>query len=455
MNAVLHFMEKHLLGPLNKIANTKFIRALMNAGLTAVPFTIVASIFLILNNLPQIIPPLKDFFEATILQYSAIYSIANTMALGSIALFYVAATGYYFTEEYRTRNNEKLNSFTGAILSIFAFLMTVVQVGFTDGKATLITDLASDKSIIFNGISMGGWITRFSGQGIFVGIIAAVLAVQIYRLCINKNLTIKMPEGVPDGVSRSFASLIPAIVIAFVMIIIITVLAWLGTDIHALLAAPFGFVQNLTGSYFGVVIIMLLIHLLWAVGVHGTAIIKNTFINPILLVALTQNIEGANNVFAGDFVNMYLFIGGAGSTLGLCIMFIFMAKSQQLKTLGKTAIIPAVFNINEPIIFGAPIVYNPFLIIPFIIAPIANLTLAYFATQFGLVGKVVSGIPWVSPVGLGAFLGTGGDFRAIILAVLCLLLSMVIYFPFFKMYDNKLAAEEKVAVSDEEVTAEA
>ncbi len=443
MNAILNFLEKHLLGKLNRIANTKIIRALMNAGLTAVPFTIVASIFLIINNLPQIIPGLKDFFEATILQYSAIYLIANTMALGSIAIFYVAATGYYLTKEYQTVDKINVDSFTGAILAIYAFLMTIIQVVFVDGKATLVSDLTAEKSIVFNGVSMGGWITRFSGQGIFVGIISAIIAVQIYRFCIVKNITIKMPEGVPEGVSRSFSALIPTIVLTFVMLAIITVLAWLGTDIHGILSKPFGFVQELTGSYFGVLIIMLLIHMLWAVGVHGTAIIKNTFVNPILLVALTENIDGANHIFAGDFVNMYLFIGGAGSTLGLCALFIFMAKSKQLKTLGKTAIIPSLFNINEPIIFGAPIVYNPYLIIPFILAPLANVTLAYFSTQFGLVGKVISGIPWVSPVGLGAFLGTGGDFRAVILAIVCLVVSMLIYFPFFKMYDNKLANEEK------------
>ncbi|QIK68834.1 PTS cellobiose transporter subunit IIC [Erysipelothrix sp. HDW6C] len=442
MDKIMQFLEAKLLGPLNKMANTKFIRALMNAGLATIPFTIVGSIFLILNNLPQIIPPLKTFFEATILNYSAVYSVANTMALGSIAIYYVAATGYYFTEEYRNRDGLNLNSFNGAILSLFAFLMTIIQVTIVNGKAMLVTDLTQETSVVFNGVSVGGWITRFSGQGIFVGIITAVLAVQIYRLCVVKNFTIKMPEGVPEGVTRSFAALVPAIIIAFVMIFINLGLAFMGTDVHAMLSKPFGFVQGLAGSYPGVLVIMILIHLLWAVGVHGTSIIKNTFVNPILLVALTQNIDGASNVFAGDFVNMYLFIGGAGSTLGLCLLFMFKSRSATLKTLGKASIVPAMFNINEPIIFGAPIVYNPYLMIPFIIAPLVNVTLAYFATYFGLVGKVVSGIPWVSPVGIGAFLGTGGDFRAVILAFVCLFASTLIYYPFFKMYDNKLYLEE-------------
>ncbi|MDU1982543.1 MAG: PTS transporter subunit EIIC, partial [Enterococcus casseliflavus] len=257
-----------------------------------------------------------------------------------------------------------------------------------------------------------------------------------------RKITIQMPEGVPDGVSKAFASLIPAILIAFLMVAINGVLAVFHTDLYGLLSKPFEFVKELTGSWLGIIVIMLLIHLLWAVGVHGTAVIKNSFINPILLVALTENIDGANNIFAGDFVNMYIFMGGAGSTLGLVLLMLFVAKSQQLKVLGKAAILPGLFNINEPVIFGAPIVYNPYLIIPFIITPLINVTIAYFASSFGFVDKVITGIPWISPVGIGAFLGTGGDFRAILIALINLGVSILCYYPFFKMYDGKLYTEQ-------------
>lgn len=258
-----------------------------------------------------------------------------------------------------------------------------------------------------------------------------------------KNVTIHMPEGVPDGVSKAFASLIPAIFIAITMVIINGVLAFFHTDLHAILTEPFEFVKGLTGSWLGIVVIMLLIHLLWVVGVHGTAIIKNSFINPILLVALTENINGAENIFAGDFVNMYIFLGGAGSTLGLVLLMVFKAKSDQLKLLGKAAILPGLFNINEPVIFGAPIVYNPYLMIPFILAPIVNVSIAYFAASVDFVNKIISGIPWISPVGIGAFLGTGGDFFGVLIAIVNLAVSILIYYPFFKMYDNKLYNQQK------------
>lgn len=443
MNKLFQFLETKLMPPLNKLANFRFIRAIMQAGVITVPFTIVGSIFLIINNLPQIIPPLAPFFENTLLKFSPLYTVVTTMSIGSIALFYNLATAFYLTDSYR-EEDAKLSSFVGALLGLFAFLMTIVQVDISDGAAKLVQQ-SGEASIIYNGISMEGWVTRFGGVGIFIGTITAVIATQIYRFCSKKNITITMPEGVPDGVSKSFASLIPAIFIAFVMLLINGTLAFFHTDLHALLSKPFEFVKELTGSWLGIVVIMLLIHLLWAVGVHGTAIIKNSFINPILLVALTENIEGASNIFAGDFVNMYLFIGGAGSTLGLVLLMIFFAKSDQLRLLGRAAILPGLFNINEPVIFGTPIVYNPYLILPFILAPIVNVTISYFATSMNLVNKVISGIPWISPVGIGAFLGTGGDYRAILLAFINLFVSTLIYYPFFRMYDAKLYAEQTSA----------
>lgn len=444
MNKFFGFLEKRLLPPLNKVANTKVVRGIMNASLAAVPFTIVASIFLILNNLPTIFPFAATFFQNTLLRFSAFYSIGNTMALGTIAVYYSLAIGYYYIEEYRKAGEEKLNAFTGSILSLFAFLMTIPSIIWKNGAAVGVSTKVVENTGSVNGLALAnGWITRFGGVGIFISIIIGILAVQVYRFCVNRDLTIKMPEGVPAGVSRSFASLIPLVLVAFIVIIIVSILGFLGTDIHALLSAPFGFVKYLTGSWLGMVIILLLIHLLWIVGVHGTAIIKNSFINPILLVALTENINGSHNIFAGDFINMWVFLGGAGGTLGLALLMNFAAKSKQLKILGHTAIIPAIFNINEPIIFGAPIVYNPYFIIPFLVNPIVSASLAYFAIKIGIVGVVNTAIAWVLPVGVGAWLGTGGNIPAVILAFINLAISIAIYYPFFRMYDQKLLAEEK------------
>ncbi|WP_461218894.1 PTS cellobiose transporter subunit IIC [Lapidilactobacillus salsurivasis] len=448
MQKFFNFLEQRLLPPLNKVANTKVIRGIMNAGLTAVPFTIVASIFLIINNLPQIFPFAAAFFQRTILRFSGFYMVASTMTLGSIAIYYALAVGYYYVEEYRRSGEEQLNSFTGAILALMAFLMTIPSVAFVKGTAaTKTTTITAGAGTVSGVMFSGGWLSRFGGVGIFIAIITGILVVQIYRWCINHQVTIKMPAGVPDGVSRSFASLIPSILIAIVMILINLGLGLAGTDLHQLLSAPFAFVKNLTGSWLGMVVILLLIHLLWIVGVHGTAIVKNSFVNPILLVALTENIKGGHNIFAGDFINMWVFIGGAGGTLGLVLLMNFAAKSQQLRVLGRTALLPGIFNINEPVIFGAPIVYNPYLIIPFILNPVVTASLAYFAIKIGLVAQVSSSIAWILPVGVGAWLGTSGNFPAALLALVNLAVSVVIYYPFFKLYDQKLAAAEQAGAN--------
>ena len=138
-------------------------------------------------------------------------------------------------------------------------------------------------------------------------------------------------------------------------------------------------------------------------------------------------------------------LGGSGATLGFTLFMIYIAKSKQMKVLGRAAIVPSIFNINEPIIFGVPIIYNPYLAIPFLLAPMASATIAYFATRMELIRPMIANIPFPTPVGLGGFIGTGGDWRAGVVAIVCAVVSFLIYFPFAKFYDTKLLKEEQEA----------
>ena len=151
----------------------------------------------------------------------------------------------------------------------------------------------------------------------------------------------------------------------------------------------------------------------------------------------------APHIFPEQFFQGFVMIGGAGATLGLAILLDLRAKSQYGKMLGKTTVIPAIFNINEPIMFGAPIVLNPILIIPFIIAPIVNIVIAWAATVSGLVPAMHIAAPWTLPAPLFAFMATGGSWSAALLAVILVIVSVIIYYPFFKIYDRKLLAEEQ------------
>lgn len=438
---MFNFLQKYLMGPMGKLAQMKIVRAVMAAGMASIPFTIVGSMFLVLNVLPVAFSGLESFFEATFFKVSDLYMVANTMTMGILAIYFAIVFAYELTTIERDEKGINVNPLTGALLAVFAFFMCIPEIALTDGKMTLINSITDTEKVV-NGIRMGAFADRLGTSGIFTGIIMSVIAVELYCLCVKRNLVIKMPDVVPPGVSRSFTALIPTFVIAFVVMIINGILVALGTDIFKVIYIPFSFVTNLTNTWLGIMVIYFLIHALWIVGIHGANIITS-FLTPIVLANMAANAAGANYPLAGEFNNSYVTVGGSGATLGLIIFIAFMAKSDQLKVLGKASLVPGIFNINEPIIFGMPIVYNPFLALPFFLAPMASASLAYFAIKFEFVKPMLAQMPWPSPVGIGAFIGSGGDWKAAVLAILCAILAFVIWFPFIKFYDNKLLKEEQ------------
>ena len=182
-------------------------------------------------------------------------------------------------------------------------------------------------------------------------------------------------------------------------------------------------------------------------GIHGWSIV-GSLARPLWLTLLEANTtafaasQTVQHIGAEPFYQWFIMIGGAGSTIGLSILFFFCSKSSYAKTLGKTAFVPAIFNINEPMIFGAPIVLNPMLIIPFVLCPIINACIAWVVTSLGWVNAVVASSPWTLPGPIGAYLACGADFRAALLNIALIVLSVIIYYPFFVMYDKKLVTEE-------------
>ncbi|HEM3474939.1 TPA: PTS cellobiose transporter subunit IIC [Streptococcus suis] len=439
---MFEFLEKYLMGPMGKLSQYKFVRAITAAGMASIPFTIVGSMFLVFNILPLTFshPAFVEFFNNTFAKFSDLYMLANGATMGILALYFNLALGYEFTKIYAEEEGLNLSPLNGALLSMFAFFMTLPQLVFQEGAISLVNDA---EAAIVNGWAIGGsGVNRLGSVGIFTAIIMAVLAVQLYRLCVAKNWVVRMPDSVPEGVSRGFTALIPAFVVAFAVLIINGIFVGLGTDIFQVVAIPFGFVANITNSWLGLMVIYFLVQSLWIVGIHGANIIF-AFVTPIALVNMAANNEGANIPLAGEFSNMFVTMGGSGATLGLIIYLAYMSKAEQLKMLGRASIAPAIFNINEPIIFGLPIIYNPALAIPFFLAPMASATVGYFAIKLGLCNPVVAQMPWPSPAGIGAFIGTGGDWRAAVVALVCAFVAFLVYLPFIRMYDEKLYKEEQ------------
>ncbi|CEW36758.1 PTS cellobiose transporter subunit IIC [Streptococcus pneumoniae] len=439
-NGLFGFLENHVMGPMGKLAQFKVVRAITAAGMAAVPFTIVGSMFLVFSILPQAFsfwPIVADIFSASFDKFTSLYMVANYATMGSLSLYFVLSLAYELTKIYAEEEELNMNPLNGALM---AFVMTVPQIIFDGGMMKTVTSL-KEGAVIADGWAMGNGVARFGTTGIFTAIIMAIVTVLIYRMCVKHNWVIKMPEAVPEGVSRGFTALVPGFVVAFVVIFINGLLVAMGTDIFKVIAIPFGFVSNLTNSWIGLMIIYLLTQLLWIVGIHGANIVF-AFVSPIALANMAENAAGGHFAVAGEFSNMFVIAGGSGATLGLCLYIAFASKSEQLKAIGRASVVPALFNINEPLIFGLPIIYNPALAIPFILAPMVTATIYYVANSLNFIKPIIAQVPWPTPVGIGAFLGTA-DLRAVLVALVCAFAAFLVYLPFIRVYDQKLVKEEQ------------
>lgn len=440
-NKMFQFLNNYLMGPMGKLSQLRIVRGVMAAGMASIPFTIVGSMFLIIAVLPQSFPALQGIWDVSFARVESLYMLANMATMGILALYFCLVFGFEYTKIQSQEENINLNPLNGALLSMMAFFMCLPQLVFENGVSTLVNVVSDDQKII-DGWEMAGGVTRLGTTGIFTAIIMAIVAVKIYALCVKRQWVIKMPETVPTGVSTSFTALIPTVLIALSVIVINGILVAMGTDIFKVIAVPFGFVTNLTNTWIGLLVIYFLMHALWIVGIHGATIVTS-FLTPIVLSNMVANQGGANLPFAGEFNNSFVTIGGSGATLGMVIFITFFAKSAQLSALGKAAVVPSLFNINEPILFGMPVVYNPFTAIPFFLAPMASMSVAYFAIKWGMVNPPIAQVAWPTPFGLSGFIGSGGDWRAFVLGIVCMLVAFVIWLPFIKFYDGKLYQEEQ------------
>lgn len=286
---------------------------------------------------------------------------------------------------------------------------------------------------------------NLGGGGMFVGIITSILAVEVYRLTDKSKFKITMPEQVPPAVARSFEALTPTLIVILVMA---SISYYIGFDWHTAVSKIVSPLISATDTLPSVLLLIFLITFFWAFGIHGVSII-GSLARPLWLQILESNTTAAAagqalpSIAAEPFYQWFVWIGGAGCTIGLAILLAFTAKSKYASKLGKAIITPSIFNINEPVIFGVPIVLNPTLIIPFIFVPMVCATITWFATKLGLVSAVTITAPWTLPGPIGAYLATGGDWRAAVLNILLIILSVFMYYPFVKIYDkNELAKEQ-------------
>ncbi len=420
---IANYLEQHLAEPMTNLANQRHLRAIRDGIIATLPLIIVGSFFLIIA-----FPPLPPEWAITVFLKSnaAKILLPYRMSMMIMTLYAVFGIGHSLAKSY-----EK-DGLTGGILAELGFLLTVVPVAIP----------------VEANLGVAGWILPMSyigSGGMFVGIIVSIIAIEIYRFVDDSGFKITMPEQVPPSVARSFEALTPT---AAIILIIGGITYFLGFNWHGFIATIVEPLVRTADTLPSVLLVVFLITLFWSFGIHGVSIV-GTLARPLWLILMDQNVAAAADglplpaIAAEPFYQWFIWIGGSGATLGLAILLAIRAKSQYAKTLGKTAILPAIFNINEPIIFGAPVVLNPVLIIPFIATPMICAVIAWWATVLEFVSPVSVIAPWTLPGPIGAYLATGGDVRAALLSLILIAISIVIYYPFFKIYDKHQLEEEE------------
>ncbi|WP_044567413.1 PTS sugar transporter subunit IIC [Anaerococcus provencensis] len=429
-------LEKTMTPIADWLTRNKILSAIRDGFIITTPIVIIGSFFLLISNFP--IPGYNEFM-AGIFGENWTFNLdkVSTVAFSCISVMAALGIGYSYARELK-QTNRILPAFTALVCFFILAPQSHPDFVNADGNA-------------FSGFSF----THMGTQGIFLAMVVALVSVRVYSFAMDKKLTIKLPDGVPPAVMESFEALIPAgfaMVLAFITNIVIGMTSYetLHNFIYSILQAP---LVNLGRLKLFEIVYQFLSSLFWFFGINGPAV-TNTIFAPIHKALTLENYEAfqagleMTNVFTQGFSDFFGNFGGGGSTLGLVIMMSFMAKSERMRTLGKLSLPAGIFGINEPIIFGLPIVLNPVMLIPFLLCPILNIVVAMIATNVGFI-PITSGmqLPWTTPILFSGFLITG-SVNAVILQFLMLLMNMAVYYPFFRILDKQFLAEENSKVED-------
>ncbi|MCI9046278.1 MAG: PTS sugar transporter subunit IIC [Hungatella sp.] len=416
-------MSEALMPVAQKISGNRYLSAVKEGFFGAMPILIVGSLFLLFTSLP--FEGYSDFMARVFSdKWMDFFYLPYQVSYKLMALFVVVGIAKSLAEYYH------IDAKAAITLSFVAiFILTPVIVTEDNIKGLPLDNL--------------------SASGLLLCILAACLAVEILRYCLQKGWTIKMPDSVPENIAKSFASVIPAFFVFLIFNIIrlafsLTPFGNAQTFLFQTLQKP---LQALGSTLPATIIVLAVESVIWCFGIHGSSIVSSVM-NPIWYSLSAENAAafeaGAamTNVVNYQFIAHFVKIGGVAATLGLAIACLLSSKSNQYKALGKLAIIPSIFNINEPLIFGMPIVLNPVMMIPFVIANIAVGTVTYLAIASGLC-PMINGLnlPYTTPVVISGFILCG--WRGAVLQVALLLISIGIYYPFFRVMDKQAYETEQ------------
>ena len=425
----------------NAIARNKYLKAIRDGFISVIPIIIFSSIFILVDAVPNV----WGFYWPA--EIDAILMKAYNYSMGILALGAAATTAKHFCDAQNRDmpKNNQINFLSVMIASVIGFLL-----------------LSSDAiNVEVDSTSYSGFANGFLGsKGLLTAFISAFVVGIVYKFFVSRNITIKLPDQVPPNISQTFKDLIPFSVSISIF--------WL-FDLIFRSAFGFCFAQGViqvfqplfsaADSYVGLAIIYGAMSLSWFVGVHGPSIVEPA-ISAALVANMSANLtacqagEQATHVLSLSSQYFVVCLGGTGATLVICFMFAFLAKSKEMKAIGRASMIPTLFNVNEPFLFGAPMVLNPIFFVPFVFAPICNIwALKIFVDLIGMDGFLYT-LPWTVPGPVGIIMGLGFQPLAFVFLAAVLAIDFLVYYPFFKVYDRE-KCEEEAAMLEEELAAKA
>ncbi|HFM6841178.1 TPA: PTS lactose transporter subunit IIBC [Enterococcus faecium] len=433
MNTIIKQIEKGK--PFfEKISRNIYLGAIRDGFLTAMPAILFSSIFIMIAAVPEV-------FNVTLPEaFSTWLWKVYGYSMGLVGLLVVATTARCLANSMNRQlsdSGKQINEVSVMLASICGFVM-----------------MAADQID-------GGIATDYLGtKGLLAAFVSAFVTVNVYKFCVKRDLTIRMPKEVPGTITQMFRDIIPFSIAVFIAVLIDTgVRQFFGTSFAAGVIQLLQPLFSAADGYVGIAIIWGAMAMFWFVGVHGPSIVEPA-IAAIIYANVETNFELFKNgaqaskvltVGLGNFVGT---MGGTGATLVVPFLFMLFAKSKQLKEVGKASFIPVSFAVNEPLLFATPIILNPYFLIPFLLAPIANVWIfKLFVDVLGM-NSFISVLPWATPAPIGLVLGTGFSVLAIVLAVVLIVVDAIIYLPFVKAYDSELVEQELKNIAAEEVKEE-
>ena len=427
MNFISNFIEEKMVPVVSKFASLRYMRALKSGFMVIMPLTIIASVFLLITDFPitgypefmaKIFGPEWDSFLSP--AYRATFDMMGILLAGTIA--------------YKLAESDEVDPLPVMIISIVAYVIVTPKF------------VTAESGEVINKVLPMAWLGT---KGVITAIIMSITSTEIYRFIVKKNLVIKLPENVPPMVYKSFFSLVPGVIVVAFALLVNGIFLTMGKSMHEfiydILQVP---LQGLTASPIAITIVAGLNGFLWWFGIHPTVV--NSIVNPLLNANSVENLElfkqGAltlenANIGTIQMIDQFATIGGAGMTIGLVLAMLVVAKSQRMKMLSKLSTVPAVFNINEPIVFGLPIIMNPLMLIPITLAPIVSVLIAYGAIVIGFMNPFNGVVaPWPTPPIFSGFLVSG--WQVAVVQVVAIIAAFAIYYPFVLALDKQYRAEE-------------